>query len=158
MIEEHGRVVAVGRGFAWVETARKNACGTCSASSGCGTALVAKLFGERNSRLQVCDEIGLEVGDSVVIGIADDTLIRASVLAYLLPLAALIMAAFIAESARAPDELGALVGILGLCAGLWVARRLTVGASGRERYRPMVLRRSDPDPVSVPIRMISNRQ
>lgn len=156
MIEEHARVLAVGRGFAWVETANKSACGTCSASSGCGTALVAKLFGERVNRLQVCDDIGLEVGDAVMIGMADGALIRASLLAYLWPLVAFMLAAVIAESAGAPEELSALVGILGLWAGLWVTGRLTGRAAGRERYRPVVLRRTDPDRIAVSFRVTAS--
>lgn len=156
MIEEKARVLAAGPGVAWVETARKSACGACSASSGCGAALVVRVCGGQVNRLQVTDDIGLEVGDAVVIGIADHTLIRASLLAYLWPLATLMLSAFIAEAAGASEEFSVLAGILGLCAGLWVVGRLTGGASGRVRYRPVVLRRTDPSPIAVPMGRIAN--
>ncbi len=78
MIEERARVVAVRPGLAWVVITRRSACGTCHASSGCGTAVVAKLFGDKVNRLQVADTLGVQVGDRVVIGIADSTLTRAS--------------------------------------------------------------------------------
>ncbi len=150
MIEESGRVVAVRPGLAWVEITRRSACGTCDASSGCGTAVVAKLFSDKVNRLQVADTLGVQVGDRVVIGIADGTLTRASLAAYMLPLLALMIVAFLAQSAGASEEGSALLGIAGLGVGLWVTGRLTGGAAGRERYRPTLLRRVELDGIVVP--------
>ena len=150
MIEEDARVVSVEDGFASVETARGSSCSSCAAESGCGTSVVAKLLGERTSRLRVFDRIGVEVGDRVVIGIADSVLTRASVLAYLLPLLALMLTVFAAQAAGAEDAVVALVGILGLALGLLAAGRLTEGASARERYRPVLLHRLDPHGIRVP--------
>ena len=150
MIEERARVVAVGPGSAWVESTRRSACGSCHASSGCGTAVVAKLFGDKVNRLQVADPLGVQVGDRVVIGIADGTLTCASLLAYVLPLLALMIVALLAQSAGASEGGSALFGIVGLCVGLWVTGRLTGGAAGRERYRPTLLRRVEPDGIAVP--------
>jgi sigma-E factor negative regulatory protein RseC len=150
MIEEQARVLAVGNGLALVETSSRSACGSCSSSSGCGTSRVAELFGERANRLQVSDAIGLAVGDRVVIGIADGTLIRASLLAYLWPLVALALAAYIAQSTGASEGFSALVGILGLCVGLWITGRVTGGEAGRSRYRPVLLRRADLRRTAIP--------
>ncbi len=150
MIEEQARVLTVGNGFALVEASSRSACGSCPSASGCGASLVAKLFGKRANRLQVSDAIGVAVGDLVVIGIADGTLIRASLLAYLWPLIAMMLAAFIAQFAGASEGLGALIGILGLCVGLWTTRRVTGGEAGRARYRPVLLRRADLRPIAIP--------
>jgi hypothetical protein len=60
MIEVQACVPAFGRGFEWLQTTRKSACGACSASSGCGTAIVDRLFGKRVNRLQVSDDTGLK--------------------------------------------------------------------------------------------------
>jgi hypothetical protein len=98
----------------------------------------------------VTDGIGVEVGDRVVIGIADSALNRASVLAYLLPLVALMLAAFAAQTAGAADGFVALAGILGLALGLWSTGRLTGGASTGERFRPVILRGLDPQVSRVP--------
>jgi sigma-E factor negative regulatory protein RseC len=142
MIEEQARVVAVADGSAWVEVRRRSACGSCSAAGGCGTGALAGLLGERAQRLQVRDDLGLRVGEQVVIGIPDAALTRASLAAYLLPLLALIAAALLAEAAGAGEGTTALAGLLGLGAGLWLAGRLTGGPLGRERYRPRLLRRA----------------
>lgn len=150
MIEEEAQVLSVDTGLAWVETARRSSCSRCSVSSGCGTSVVAKLFGERTNRLMVSDGIGVGVGDRVVIGIADSALTRASLLAYLLPLMTLMVTAFGAQIAGAEDEVAALIGILGLALGLWITGRLTGGASAREHYRPVLLRRLAPPGICVP--------
>ncbi|MCG6862687.1 MAG: SoxR reducing system RseC family protein [Chromatiaceae bacterium] len=141
MIEENARVVAVAPGYAWVETGRRSACASCAASTHCGTSAVAKLFATRTNRFEVSDGIGVEVDDRVVIGIAEGTLTRASLLAYLLPLVVLTLAAYCAQTAGAEEGLSALAGILGLCLGIWTTGRLTGGTAGREGYRPVVLRR-----------------
>jgi sigma-E factor negative regulatory protein RseC len=149
VIEENARVLFVESGFAWVETARRSSCSSCSVSSGCGTSVVAKLFGERTNRLRVSDGIGVAVGDRVVIGIADAALIRASVLAYLLPLVALMSTAFAAQAAWAEDGVVAMFGILGLLAGLWLTGLLTGTKSARERFGPVLLHRLDPQGIRV---------
>ena len=149
VIEQDARVVSVEIGFAWVETARRSSCSGCSGSSGCGTSVVAELLGERASRLKVSDGIGVEVGDRVVIGIADAAFTRASLLAYLLPLLMLMLAALAAQTLGVEDESVALIGILGLVLGLAVAGHLTGGASARERYRPALLRRLPPQGIRV---------
>lgn len=150
MIEEKARVLSVEAGLAWVETTRRSSCSGCSASSGCGTSVVAGIFGERRNRLQVRDPIGVEAGDQVVIGIADSALTRASLLAYLLPLATLMLSAFAAQTAGAGEEMVALVGILGLAIGLLVTGRLAGDASAAGRYRPLLLRRLDSRGIRIP--------
>jgi sigma-E factor negative regulatory protein RseC len=149
VIEEDARVLSVEPGFAWVETERRSSCSSCSASSGCGTSVVATLFGERTNRLRVSDDIGVEVGERVVIGISDSALTRASLLAYLLPLVALMLSAFATRRAGAEDGVVALIGILGLALGLLVTGRLTGGVSARDRFQPVLLRRLGPRGIRV---------
>jgi sigma-E factor negative regulatory protein RseC len=150
MIEEGARVVSVAPGLAWVETSRRSACGSCHSSEGCGTSAVSKLFPARTNRLQVADAIGVEIGDQVVIGIAEDALTRASLLAYLLPLVTLILAAGGAELAGAGEGAGVLLGILGLFIGIWIAGRSSGGAPGPEGYWPLLLRRADASACIAP--------
>lgn len=151
MIEENARVVSVEAGFAWVETARRSSCSGCAASSGCGTSVVAKLFGEGTNRFRVSDGLGVEVGDQVVIGIADSALTRASLLAYMLPLLVLMLTAFAAQTAGAADGIVALVGILGLALGLFVTGLITGGSSAHACYRPVLLHRSRRCPPAPPL-------
>jgi sigma-E factor negative regulatory protein RseC len=141
MIETPATVVGLGPGVAWVETVRQSACGHCESARSCGTSVLAKLFGAPRSRLQIPDAHGLRVGEQVVIGIPDGTLVRASVVAYLLPLAALVAAAALATALGASDGVVASIGLAGLGVGLWLSGLLTGGQHARERYRPVLVRR-----------------
>ena len=141
LVEERARVVALGPGLAWVETERRSACGSCPSSTGCATPVLGRLAGSGTSRLQVDDHLGLRVGDLVVIGIPEDVLTRAAVLAYLLPPAALVLAAGSAGSLGAGDLGSAFAGVLGLVLGLLATRAMTGGTAGQGRYRPVLVRR-----------------
>ncbi|MCG6896892.1 MAG: SoxR reducing system RseC family protein [Thiocapsa sp.] len=141
MIETPATVVELGVGCAWVETVRQTACGHCESAGSCGTSVLAKLFGGSRSRLQIADTQGLCVGERIVIGIPDATLVRASLVAYLVPLVVLVACAALATALGANEETVALGGLTGLGIGLWLSGRLTGGRSTRARYRPVLVRR-----------------
>ena len=141
MIEESATVVASAEGTAWVETVRRSACSSCGEGGACGSAVLGRLFAPGSNRLAVADDLDLQVGDRVVIGIPDSLLVRASLAAYLFPLAALVGAAGLADWLGLGDVLVALIGVAGLGVGLWLTGVFTGGTKARERYRPVVLRR-----------------
>lgn len=150
MIETPATVVDVKPGVAWVETVRQSACGHCESAGSCGTSVLAKLFGAPRSRLRIDDAQGLRVGEQVVIGIPDGTLVRASFVAYLIPLVTLIAAAGVATRLGAGEGTVALLGLAGLGIGLWLSGRITGGPSARERYRPVLVRRGASANVPMP--------
>lgn len=141
MIEEQGRVVAVESGAVWVETQRQTTCGGCSANAGCGQGLMDKL-GVRASRNHVralCD-LQLQVGDHVVLGIAEGWLLRSAALVYLMPLLLFFLMVGVAHSLGAAEPWVILAGGLGLLVGWtalrWLNRRLANQAS----VQPVVIR------------------
>ena len=78
MIEESGMVVAVKGDFAWIESERKSTCGACAVRKGCGTAAIARVLGQRRTRLRVVNSVHAGVGDDVVVGISESGLVRGS--------------------------------------------------------------------------------
>ncbi len=136
MIEETAVVVAHEPGIAWVETSRRNACGACSQSAGCGSALLSRLFAPGANRLALEDRLGVAIGERVVIGIPDGLLVRASLIAYLLPLLTLVMGAVLAEWWQLAEIEVALTGIAGLGVGIWLTGHLTGGAQGAPALPP----------------------
>ena len=144
VIEETATVVAVTPGHAWVEASRRSACGHCGHSDHCGTGALAKLLRHGSNRLCIADPVGLHPGEGVRIAISADTLIRASLIAYLLPLLTLIAAAGLATAGGLAEGTVALLGLVGLGLGLWLSGRLTGGTEGRERYRPSLVERIRP--------------
>ena len=143
MIEQEASVLAVADGAALVEVPRQSGCASCGHGSSCGTATIAKLFGNgKATRLRIIDHLGLVAGQRVIIGIRSPLLVRASLAAYLLPLSALLAAAGGAEAAGLGDTAGAASGVVGLVVGLWLAGLITGGTGARARFRPVLLRRA----------------
>lgn len=141
MIEEQGRVVAVEPGAVWVETLRKSTCSSCSANAACGQGLMERLgVGRQRGYLRALSQLQLSVGDSVVIGVREDLLVRSSLLVYLFPLLGLLAAALAAESLELAEPLVILAGLAGLfCTWLLVRWRASRFADDPE-LQPVVLR------------------
>lgn len=149
MIQEHARVVATGRGFVWVEARRGSACGACGVNGVCGMGVLARTMGARRNRVRVLNDMALNVGDLVVIGMREGALIKGSVAIYLMPLFFMLLGAFfgehgIADSGSDGEGAAILLGLTGLLGGLVWAR-----FSGRvfgtdSRYHPVVMKRVIP--------------
>lgn len=125
MIEEQGRVVAVEAGAVWVETLRSSTCSSCSLKAGCGQGLLDQLgAGGKRGYVRALSTLQLDVGDLVVIGVAEDLLVRGSLLLYLVPLLGLFAGAVVAEQLALSEPLvilSALVGLFTAC--MWVRWR-----------------------------------
>ena len=119
MIEEHGRVVSVEKRAVWIETARKSTCSSCSAKSGCGQHLIEK-YRNSNSHSYIRATINhqsVEQGGEVIIGIPENTLMKASMLVYLLPLLAMMLALWGASARDMGDLVTVALALLGLGLG-----------------------------------------
>ncbi|MEW5838007.1 MAG: SoxR reducing system RseC family protein [Pseudomonadota bacterium] len=120
MLETQGRVVAVEPGLAWVESARQSGCGSCSAQGSCGTRLLGEALAPgAQSQVLALDPLGVQVGDTVLIGIAEEGGLRAAWLLYGLPVAGLLLGLILAQPlgdlwavlAGAGGMLGALLAV-----------------------------------------------
>jgi len=147
MIEETGQVVEVQGEFAWIESERSSTCGGCSVRSGCGTAALAKVLGQRRVRLRVLNHVNARVGDTVVVGIAESGLVRGSLAVYVVPLAAFLGGAlagqvlgnyFIAGGSEPAAICGA---VAGLVAGLAWLQRFSRATATDALFQPVILRR-----------------
>lgn len=146
MIEETAHVVAAEGEFVWVETQRQSACGSCAARQGCGTATLAKVLGQRRTRVRALNRDAARVGDRVLIGIDEQALVRGSLAVYALPLLGLLAGGILGAQLQArlqlPGEALTLVaGVAGLIAGLLWVRGFTRRIHNDRRYQPVVLRR-----------------
>lgn len=144
MIEQAGRVVRAGTGYAWIEIERHSACGACQASASCGTATLAKAWGARTLRACAQSSLDLQPGDTVIVGLADGALLRGALLAYLAPLALLLAGALLGKTAfaGAGEEPVILCGALGFGLGLLMVRMLSRRLQQDPRFQPVVLRRA----------------
>ncbi len=147
MLTETGKVIAVDRDRALVETVRRSVCGSCAVNKACGTGVIAKVMGRQRFQVEALNPVGARVGEEVVIGIEDRVLVRSSLLAYALPLALMLVGGVLGEWLRggALEGIGAGEGLTivlagaGLAAGFFLAARLV---GGRRRGTPVILERA----------------
>lgn len=146
MLEENGIVISISKGMAEVSVMPQSACGSCNASSGCGTSLIASLFPERNSRFKVKNPLGAKAGEHVVIGLNESTLQTASLILYLIPLAGLIFGAmagiYLSEHVfrNSSELLGILLGFTGMGGGFILVKYLVHFAGGAGNYQAEIIR------------------
>jgi sigma-E factor negative regulatory protein RseC len=146
MIEESGRVVAVEGDFAWIESERKSTCGGCAVRKGCGTSAIAKVLGQRRTRLRVVNRIHAGVGDDVVVGISESGLVRGSLAVYAAPLAGLFAGALAGNLLASNSELVTVAAALaGFVAALLWLKRFSRATEKDAAFQPVVLR------VQIPV-------
>lgn len=150
MIEERGYVVALDeRNQVWVETQRRSACGQCAANKGCGTATLAKVLGNKRSRVRALNPktTSVAVGDEVIIGINEQALVRGSLAVYTVPLVTLFVFGFLGQLLSAhllmtnQDILPIVLGLSGLLLGFAWVRLFTRDIEDDDKYQPVLLRR-----------------
>lgn len=146
MIEERAEVVGREGRFVWVETQRRSTCEACGANKGCGTATLGKVLGRRRSRVRALDAHGAQPGESVIIAIREDALLRGSLALYFVPLVLLLVFAAAGQGLAPrlllnPEPVSILAGAAGLLVGFAWVRRFTHQARYDQRYQPVVLRR-----------------
>lgn len=115
-------------------------CGRCHEKGGCGGQQLTQMFCRGPRRYQVENAVGARVGDPVLVVVDAGALRRSANLAYVLPVAALILGALLGNWLAA--DVGAIVGGgLALCGAFVVVRVKVPGASGNRACRPHILSR-----------------
>jgi len=139
MITETGKVVAVDGDQAWVQTIRTSACQSCSAKAACGQKALAQVTGGRANQVCVLNSANARVGDEVVLGIDEQSLLQASLWVYGLPLLLMVLFSIAGHQWWGGSDLFAIVGaLLGLAGGFILVRRWQDRAAGR--LQPKMLR------------------
>lgn len=135
MILETGKIVSIEPEGVWVETIQRSVCGTCKAEKGCGQSLMAK-WGAQASYIWVLLEgrnsNDYHIGDEIQIGIPEDVVVKASMLAYVMPLVLMLLMTIAAHLLFNHEALTALGALLGLVLGGFILR----WHSQRSRYDP----------------------
>lgn len=141
MIEETGTVVAVDGDQVWVQTIRQSTCGSCSARKGCGQKALASISDGKANQVRVRNTLNAAVGQSVVIGIEESQLLKASLRVYAIPLVGLVVFALLAAAiwpGSEPATIGG--GLLGLGAGLGLLFVLSRRDRHDDRFQPVMLK------------------
>jgi len=137
LIEERGRVVEARAGRALVETTRSASCDSCGARHACGC-----MGGGREARVWVADPLGVAPGDRVIVAVPEGTVLRASVLVYLVPVLALVAGAVVGNELApslglSPDLGSAALGLISMVLAFLASRFL----GGRSVQGPTIIGR-----------------
>ena len=123
MVEGIAHVVAVDGDMAWLEPEQNSSCGGCASASACGSkGIGTKAARLEARRFQLVNDAGLRVGERVVVGIRENALLRASLVAYVIPLSTLLTAGALAQWAAGSDIITMFAMFAGLALGFWLMR------------------------------------
>ncbi|HVI51464.1 MAG TPA: SoxR reducing system RseC family protein [Candidatus Sulfotelmatobacter sp.] len=143
LVEGIARVVSLSEGFALLEPEVSSGCkgcvsaGLCGAMSGGKGSLAARRF-------TIVNDQGLLVGERVVVGVSETTLVRASWVAYAIPLFGMLSASVTADLWGKNDGLTALAAVAGLGVGLLVARSRAGRMAEKGELMPRYIRHAAP--------------
>ena len=146
MIEEQAQVIDIKGHMLILQAQTQSACGSCAASKGCGTSLLSKVVGRKFTRIQADNSINANIGDTVVVGIAEDAMLKGSMILYLFPVLGMFVIALLADYLVSPalqyrDLVIAATAFGGLLGGASVARSYFTSYSSAKSFTPVVLRK-----------------
>ena len=146
MIEEHIEVVEVLGDQLVLQARGQSACGSCAVSKGCGTSLLSKVVGKKFTRFQVDNNVNAVVGDTVVVGIHEDALLKGSLVMYILPIISMLSFAVFFDFVlplllQSRDLIIAGSSIAGLILGFLLSKWYFQRHSNAQHFSPVVLRK-----------------
>ena len=140
MIEQVAHVHAIDKTTVWLDTLRVATCDSCT----CGQRLINQSTDIAHSRIELPmpQNMILNVGDEVVIGIPQKAFIKASLLTFAMPLLTMLASASSARWLGFSEPLTVVAALLGLGLGLlllrWFSQSEAVLSSSQ--WQPMILR------------------
>jgi sigma-E factor negative regulatory protein RseC len=142
MITEKGIVTQANSHTAWIKTIRSAACESCSSKDSCGTSH----HGSQEMTVTVKNTLGVEKGDSVVIGIESKPMIYLSFLLYVFPIILLVIGAVIGDSLAPSLEmnrslLSMVIGFSGFAIAFFIVRKKQAAMSKKDKYKPFLVRK-----------------
>ena len=136
-------VISVTHDSALVSIDATSACARCAAGKGCGAGILAGPDRSRRIEVALDSALSLRIGDQVRLSLHSSHLLRASVLAYGLPLAGIVLS--LAAGSWIIDGLGdaqaVLIALPGYLAGYAAGRYLLRRDNCMERMVPTIVER-----------------
>lgn len=149
MITENAIVVSIENNQTWIETQRKSTCGQCSANKGCGTSVLSKVMGNKLSKIKAINNINAQVGDEVVIGLNEQSLLKGAFMIYMLPLILLFLFSFVGQLIADNLQLGnsellvIIFAVTGFYIGMRKVKAFSSSIAKDEDYQPVILKKSN---------------
>ena len=143
MTEGVAQVVELDGNMAWLVPESGSSCGGCSSATACGSKGIGTVSSRLEARrFQLVNDFGLRVGERVVVGIRENALLRASITAYVIPLATLLVTGTLAQWVAGNDFVTMAAMLAGLVFGLWLARVRAGQLVAKGELSPRFIRRA----------------
>jgi sigma-E factor negative regulatory protein RseC len=138
MISAPVRVVSSADGIAQVLPTEKSGCGGCASSSSCGVSGLGKYFAHGRKTIAVQCDANVRAGDELQLSMSEGDLLKAGLLAYLLPTVLALAGAGIA-AALGMGDIGAVLGAasgmaFGFLLGRWAGWAPRIVAAKKESF------------------------
>lgn len=144
LVEGVARVVSLSDDQALMEPEVSSGCKGCVSAGLCGAMSGQGSLAAR--RFTIVNDRDLKVGERVVVGVSETTLVRASWVAYAIPLFSMLIASVAADQwGGGNDGLTALAAVAGLGLGLLVARVRAGRMAERGELTPRYIRHAGAD-------------
>lgn len=145
MVEGIAQVVKIEGKTAWLVPEQGSSCGSCASADACGSKGVGTTASRLESRrFRIDNDANLAVGERIVFGIRDNVLLKASIAAYAIPLATLMLAGSLAHWQFGSELVTMAAMVSGLVIGLGISRLEAKRLYTRGDLAPLFLRRARP--------------
>ena len=122
MIETTARVVSSDNGTVMVQPSTQSGCGGCGSRSVCGVSGLGKYFSGNRKAIAVKCDANVHAGDELQLSMNENDMLKAGLLAYLLPSVLALVGAGVA-AAYGWGDIGAVLGAAtGVTVGLLIDR------------------------------------
>jgi sigma-E factor negative regulatory protein RseC len=150
MQNPQGQIVSVCAGEsgarAIVEVDSAVVCERCESGKGCGAGLLGRQPGDKRVEALVAENLSVQSGDLVSITLAPRNILRAAVIVYGYPLSGAVLAAVAAFGMGLGDVSGAISALVGLFAGILIAKVRLKNTRCLRDFTPTVVSRLSPVP------------
>jgi sigma-E factor negative regulatory protein RseC len=139
MVKEEGLVQTVLHGRAKVQIQKSSSCQTCESKGACG------VFSDKGMVIEMINELDAKEGDMVEISVPEGSLLKLSLLVYLIPVLALIAGAYAgglwAQSSHTQSPLASILGgAFAMALAFYLLKRLDRVAQVKRKYQPRMTR------------------
>ncbi|KGJ97701.1 SoxR reducing system RseC family protein [Thalassotalea sp. ND16A] len=147
MIEETATVVAINGKQVTVTSTIKSTCHSCHQQDDCGSGQIAKAIPHKALTTTItAGQNNLHIGDEVVIGLSEKSLLNSAVQVYLLPLLMMIVFAtigqfYLVEQLQLHELIALVFAVVGGYLGFVIAQKQQNSRHSQASLQPKLLRK-----------------
>ncbi|TRX54531.1 SoxR reducing system RseC family protein [Thalassomonas sp. M1454] len=146
MIEEVATVTAIDGDIITVKSTIKSTCHSCHQQDDCGSGQIAKAIPHKALTTKLTTSLQLNVGDEVVLGLPENSMLTSAFEVYMLPLFGLVLfAAFgqftLVESYELHELFALFFAVIGALLGFYLAKYRQSNTQVAANLQPKIMRK-----------------